>query len=173
MRELDRKIVGSLVGAIAIAIAPATSLAQLGPELPRSEGSEPTGEDCPEPMRGSTVSASAIDRGIALDFETETRAQVGGLRLHLRYLAAILQQHSTAHAVGDTAAAAMPPLEILVNDIAAGARMTMRATHAEDVAALRALGEELEEVWVTSPCAPEMSMPSSGRDTPDSVQARK
>lgn len=154
MRKLFTRTAKNLLAAVVVVVAaPASSVAQ-------GEASG-NGEDCPEPLRGSTLSTEEVRSGIVLIFETATRAQVDGLREHLRELATALEEESGAAQAGPTP---VPTLEAKVSNTATGARLTLRTPLARDVPELRAVGRDLEEAWPSSPCAAGMSMPSSGRD---------
>jgi hypothetical protein len=161
------RLVASLVGVVVVTGVQGTSLAQVGLQTDPLE--------CPEGLRESALSARPVERGVELSFTSATAPQVKLLREELRMLAKVLEHRSRM--VPDPRepdTVPIPPLEIMVNDAAFGARLTIHAVRPDDVPGLHALGRGLEDAWVESACGlgPEMRMPSSGIDRPISDEPR-
>jgi hypothetical protein len=155
MSRFAARIAGSVVGVL-VAIAPYTTRADEAIE------EETPAVDCPDALRGSTVSAKEIRYGVSLEFATASKALVPGLRRHVRDLEAYLSKHGN---LADPAAQEpVRRIKVELHNTATGARVTLEASRAADIFDLRVLGEQFEDAWKESTCGPESSMPSSGRD---------
>jgi hypothetical protein len=103
---------------------------------------------CPMHVAGTTVAASDVEGGVALDF-TST-GDVSELRDRVRHMA---EMHNTHHASGDVAEAheehgegdeagahaclMMPPATASVSELEGGVRLSLLATDPADITALR------------------------------------
>lgn len=164
MTRLDAKFAGA-VTAVMIVIAPYSVRADdLHPDYPEdtedTDGS--SAADCPDALRGSTVSARSIRNGVSLEFSTASKALVPGLRGHVRDLEAFLSEHTEL--ASNPATGTSTRIKVAFSNTTTGARVTLEAEKPADIIDLRALGEQFEEAWKMSACGPETSMPSSGRD---------
>ncbi len=110
---------------------------------------------CPEAMRGVVLVSRQISGGVALEFTSPRRRQVPGLREQLREAALAVETYSKAmlrEAAHAPAQLQFPPLEISVNDVGAGARVSVRAQRARDLPELLDLARQLELFWSHSDC---------------------
>ena len=157
----------SLAGAaLAFAVGIAGDGLAHAQEQPGSAQPEPgPGQEvttCPEVMQGVKVSAEAVKKGVALEFTTPRQERVKELRYQLRELGRSLEEESKAGPGVErapqgaeeqpTPEAAVPPLDIAVEDIDSGARVIVRAERSGDVQQLRELGEGFEQFWATTDC---------------------
>jgi hypothetical protein len=110
---------------------------------------------CPEAMRGAVLVARPISGGVALEFTSPRRRQVTGLREQLREAALAVETYSKVplrSAVAEPAQLPIPPLDISVNDVGAGARVSIRAQRARDLPELLDLARQVELYWSYSDC---------------------
>ncbi len=144
--------------AATIAALTAGGVASAGPpQVVPYEDPEEAARRCPEVMRGVALIFRPIPGGIALEFTSPRQHQVPELRKQLREAALVVEQHSKApipvHAeAGDPESIRIPPLDISVNDVGAGARVVIRAQRARDVPELLELARALELFWSHSDC---------------------
>lgn len=114
---------------------------------------------CPEVLRGVAFVVRPVAGGVALEFTSPRQHEVPELREQLRDAALVIEMHSKAsmQPVSDPAETGVriPPVEISVNDVAAGARVIIRAQRAGDLPALLELVGALEVFWARSDCNPE------------------
>jgi hypothetical protein len=111
--------------------------------------------ECPAPFQGVKVSAADIPDGVSLDFQNPNRAHVRQMRVQLREVAEMLEQHGTqVQTTGtDDEHVEFPPVDLDVKNITAGARVTVRAARLRDVPVIRELAFGFAEFWGESPCA--------------------
>jgi hypothetical protein len=154
-----------LIPAACIAAAVGTVAASPAPGRvgPRRLIQVPEGEDaprqCPEALRGVSLELRPIRGGVALEFTSPRRLQVPGLREQLREAALVIEQYSRAQLrvarAADTAEAeppSIPPLEISVTDVGAGARVLLRPQRARDLPELIELARTFELLWSRTDC---------------------
>jgi hypothetical protein len=113
---------------------------------------------CPQVLRDVSLVARPTPDGVVLELTTGRPHAVAELRDQLRDAALLLERRSKARlrAAADapgTARAAVPPLEISVSDVGAGARVVIRAQRARDLPELLELAYELELLWARSDCS--------------------
>src|SRR6187402_1030636 len=102
---------------------------------------------CPAAMRGVVLVSRKISGGVSLEFTSPRRRQVPGLREQLREAALAVETYSKAPLRGWMMAPAqrpIPPIDISVNDVGAGARVSVRAQRARDLPELLDLARALE-----------------------------
>ncbi|HWO24159.1 MAG TPA: hypothetical protein VNO30_35695 [Kofleriaceae bacterium] len=110
---------------------------------------------CPEAMRGVALVSRPISGGVALEFTSPRRRQVPELREQLREAALAVQTYSKAPLRGallSPGQVPIPPLDISVDDVGAGARVSVRAQRARDLPELRDLARTLQRFWSRSDC---------------------
>jgi hypothetical protein len=110
---------------------------------------------CPEAMRGVELVSRPISGGVALEFRSSRRRQVPELREQLRDAALAVETYSKAplrSALVAPGQVPIPPLDISVDDVGAGARVSVRAQRARDLPELRDLARALERYWSRSDC---------------------
>jgi hypothetical protein len=110
---------------------------------------------CPIVFRGAKVAQKPLKNGVTIDFTTALKDNVPELRSQLREVAAMIEQHSST--VQTDAAeqddVAFPPVDLEVSNIAAGARVTVRAARFRDIPVVQELARSFtEEVWPTTDC---------------------
>jgi hypothetical protein len=145
--------------AAAVAVLTASAVGSAGPPprvVPYDEPRESV-RQCPEVMRGVALVFRPITGGIAIEFSSPRQYQVPELRQQLREAAIVVEQHSKAplpvSAIDeDPEAARIPPLDISVNDVGAGARVIIRARRARDIPEILELARALELFWLHSDC---------------------
>jgi hypothetical protein len=140
-----------LAPAIAIAILATSGAAR----------AEEPARQCPTVLRGVALVIRPIAGGVALDFMTPRQHEVPALRGQLREAALVLEQHSKtflrpAAATAEPRGVRIPPLDISVNDVAAGARVIIRTQRARDTPELLDLAHSLELFWERSDCNEDM-----------------
>jgi len=146
--------------AAAVAVLTATSIGNAGP--PQVVPYEDPGEDarrCPEVMRGVALVFRPIEGGIVLEFTSPRQQQVPELRQQLREAAVVVEQHSKEPVPMDASEpeqVRIPPLDISVNDVGAGARVIIRAQRAGDIPEVLELARALEMFWLNSDCNEEV-----------------
>lgn len=110
---------------------------------------------CPAAMRGVVLVSRPISGGVALEFTSSRRRQVPELREQLREAALAVETYSKAPLRGMFVAPGqipIPPLDISVDDVGAGARVSIRAQRARDLPELLDLARTLKRVWSYSDC---------------------
>jgi hypothetical protein len=113
---------------------------------------------CPQVLRDVSLVARPMADGVVLELTTGRAHAVAELRDQLRDAALLLERRSkaplraAAEAPG-TVRAPVPPLEISVNDVGAGARVVIRAQRARDLPEILELVYELELLWARSDCS--------------------
>jgi hypothetical protein len=112
-------------------------------------------EECPQAFQGAKVTASKLTEGVSLEFRASHRALIPLLREQVREVADMIEQHSTQTQTtgADDEQIEFPPVDLSVNDVALGARVTVRAARLQDIPALRELAFGFAEFWKTSVCA--------------------
>jgi hypothetical protein len=146
------------VAAGALAAPPAAG--RVGPRriinVPQAEEAP---RQCPEALRGVSLALRPIPGGVALEFTSPRRLQVPELREQLREAAFAIGQYSRAQlrvvraTDGDAAEApSIPPLEISVTDVGAGARVLIRPQRARDLPELVGLARTFELLWSRTDC---------------------
>jgi hypothetical protein len=116
------------------------------PEVPRR---------CPPVLRGVSMEIQPISGGVVLELTAPRPQQVAELREQIRDAAMVVEKYSKAPPQGllvEMEPARLPPLEISVNDVGAGARVLIRAQRARDLPELLELAHSLELVWERSDC---------------------
>lgn len=116
------------------------------PEVPRR---------CPPVLRGVSMVIQPVTGGVALELTAPRPQQVAELREQIRDAAMVVEKYSKAPPQGllvEMEPARLPPLEISVNDVGAGARVVIRAQRARDLPELLELAHALELVWERSDC---------------------
>jgi hypothetical protein len=148
--------------AAAVAVLTASTAASAGPPkvVPYDEVREED-RQCPEVMRGVALIFRPIPGGVILEFTSPRQHEVAELRQQLREAAIVIEQHSKApirvsKSESEEEAARIPPLDISVNDVGAGARVVIRAQRARDVPELLELARALELFWAHSDCHDEV-----------------
>ena len=117
---------------------------------------------CPTAMRGVDLALRPIPGGVALEFTSARRRQVPGLREQLRETAFAVEQYSKASVrmldVADREGSPphLPPLDISVSDVGAGARVLVRTQRARDMPELLELARTFERFWSGSDCNEEI-----------------
>jgi hypothetical protein len=117
---------------------------------------------CPAAMRGVDLSLRPIAGGVALEFTSARRRQVPGLREQLREAAFAVEQYSKVSvrmlniADSENSAPHVPPLDISVSDVGAGARVLVRTQRARDMPELIELARTFERMWSGSDCNEEI-----------------
>ena len=141
-------------------VAASPAAGRVGPrrviQLPAAEEAP---RQCPQALRGVSLELRPIPGGVALEFTSPRRLQVPGLREQLREAAMAIQQYSRAQLrvarASDAAEAeppSIPPLEISVTDVGAGARVLIRPQRARDLPELIALARTFELLWARTDC---------------------
>ena len=155
MQRIERNVGAAVVMVFLATADHGVSLAQAPPTM----GTEPDIEaPCSEIVRGVTISTRNIQSGVELDFKTPRLEDLVELRLQLRQAAAIVEYHSKMWGLAAQqepafeSPAPIPPVDISVKDSGAGARVSVRAERAQDIAALRELVQGFEEFWEQSEC---------------------
>jgi hypothetical protein len=111
--------------------------------------------ECPAAFQGVQVSAAELRDGVSIDFRNPNRAHVRQMRVQLREVAEMLEQHGTQlQTTGDEDEhVEFPPVDLDVKNITTGARVTVRAARLRDVPVIRELAFGFAEFWGESPCA--------------------
>lgn len=118
--------------------------------------------DCPPIMRGVSLVLKPISGGVTLDFTSQRLDQTRELRKQLRDAAIVVELHSKAPPDETSEPpVVIPPIKISVDDLGAGARVTIRPERAADIAELRELAQALESIWTRANCggAPKKRLP--------------
>jgi hypothetical protein len=148
-----------LVAAAVAALTVGTVASAGPPQVVPYEPPQVQAQRCPEVMRGVALVFRPIPGGIALEFSSPRQHEVPELRKQLREAALVVEQHSKAPmqvSAGDSESIRIPPLDISVNDVGAGARVVIRAQRARDVPELLELARALELFWAHSDCHEEI-----------------
>lgn len=110
-------------------------------------------EECPAAFRGAKVTATKQPGGVTLDFRNGNHGIVADMRIQLRAVAEMIEEHGTQkQTAGETDEVEFPPVALDVKDIVLGARVTVRATRLRDIPAIRDLAFGFAEYWKTSAC---------------------
>ena len=145
-----KKILGALAVVVGLA---ATTAAQ---EAPGTE--EVPNPECPDFIRGAKLTVTNVDQGVQFKLLAGQPVHVESLRAMTRELAEFVEAHepSTTTMPEDPAAATqtlpIPPIEIVVKDVAGGALVTVKAENRTDVNELRLQAESVQELWRSSQC---------------------
>ena len=131
-----------------VALLGAEATAQAPPEDDDQQQTE-----CPEFVRGSTLSVKKVDRGVQLTIATPRPKNVRLLRA-MTYQAAgyIESQQRAPSSEDDTVQEGLPPLDLTVADIAGGARVSILAVNKSDVAMVREQANKLQQLWRFNVC---------------------
>lgn len=120
---------------------------------------EPAAVDpgCPAAFANVGLALQNVDGGVTFHFTARNKAMVGELRHLLREAAISLEHHSKVAAMQTDVQHTrdewvLPALDISVRDVAAGARVTVRAELRGDVADVRANARVFRRAWLTHPC---------------------
>jgi hypothetical protein len=147
--------------AAAVAVVAASAVGSAGPPqvVPYEEAEAE--RQCPEVMRGVALVFRPIAGGVMLEFTSPRQHEVPELRQQLREAAVVVEQHSKAPMpasldAADPEAARIPPLDISVNDVGAGARVLIRAQRARVIPEVLELARALELFWLHSDCNEEV-----------------
>jgi hypothetical protein len=111
-------------------------------------------QECPMAFQGARVAAMKTREGVALEFKNANDTQLPQMRAQLREVAVMIEQRSTltqTASIDDEVE--FPPVDLGVQNIAQGARVTVRAARLRDIPALRELAFGFAEFWKTSPCS--------------------
>jgi len=117
------------------------------PEAPRR---------CPEALRGVELALRPFPGGVVLAFTSPRLPQVPELREQLRQAALVIEMYSKAPNLGLAATpdqGRIPPLEISVSDVGAGALVVIRTQRARDLPELLDLARAVELLWSRSDCS--------------------
>jgi len=115
----------------------------------------PAPRQCPEIMRDVELVLRPVTGGISLEFTSQRPRQVAALRDQLRDAALVVETYSKLPERGlllQPADSRIPPLEISVNDVGAGALVVIRAQRARDLPELLDLARAFELLWSRSDC---------------------
>ena len=144
---------------VAAALAVLTASAPGRADAPRIIPHDATEDvrQCPPPMRGASLVLRPLTGGVAIDVTTPRRQLVPALREQLRDIALVVEMHSKtpvhmAASDDDAPAVRIPPLDISVNDVGAGARVIIRTQRARDLPELLELARALQLFWERSDC---------------------
>ncbi len=115
--------------------------------------------ECPDLLRGVGVALQQVEGGMAFTFTTPRTSEVGELRHMLRMSAALVEAHSQESSPGteemsDFSTIELLPVDIEIDDMGAGARVTVRAERTADTRELRRQSRKFELVWARSSCGP-------------------
>ena len=148
---------------IAAAVGALSATPAAGRVGPRRVINVPEAEEaprqCPEALRGVSLALRPIPGGVALEFTSPRRLQVPELREQLREAAFAIEQYSRAQVrvarAADRSEAeppTIPPLDVSVTDVGAGARVLIRPQRARDLPELVALARTFELLWSRTDC---------------------
>lgn len=139
-------------------LLPACLVALLGAEAaaqPPGAGA-PEQADCPQFVRGSTLSTTEIDGGVQFTITTTMAGHVQRLRAMIHHAAGYLESGepaaSSARSAEQMPQARPAPLEITVSDVSGGASVKVTARHQVEVRTLRAQAKQLEQLWSSDEC---------------------
>lgn len=111
-------------------------------------------EECPAAFQGARVKATKLREGVALEFKNTNRAQLQDMRDQLREVAEMIEQQSTLTQTASLDEPVdFPPVDLMVADIAQGARVTVRAARFRDIPALQEIAFGFAEFWKQSSCS--------------------
>lgn len=151
----------TLVPAAAIAILLGTSgaarTAPLPGFAPTSASPKREARRCPQALRSVALVTSAVDGGVAIELTSPRAREVAALREQLREAALSLEMYSKRPVRPEAddpspAEVQLPPLDVSVKDVGAGARVIIRAERARDLPELLELTRALELFWSRSDC---------------------
>ena len=115
---------------------------------------EDESEECPVAFQGARVKATKLREGVALEFKNTNRAQLQDMRDQLREVAQMIEQQSTLTQTASLDEPVdFPPVDLIVADIAQGARVTVRAARFRDIPALQEIAFGFAEFWKQSSCS--------------------
>jgi hypothetical protein len=115
-------------------------------------------DECPAAFQGARVKATKLREGVSLEFKNTNRAQLQDMRDQLREVAQMIEQQSTlTQTASFDEAVEFPPVDLMVADIAQGARVTVRAARFRDIPALQEIAFGFAEFWKQSSCAAPMT----------------
>lgn len=115
--------------------------------------------ECPDIMRGLSLSVRDVKGGIELDITTPQRERVAEVREEARAAATELEKRSKASPSTKTMSTSLdtepqlPPMTIQVRDIATGVRVTVRPDRTSDLDMIRRGGRGLQDFWTGANCA--------------------
>ncbi len=122
--------------------------------IAETETIEGSPDECPVAFQGARVKAKKAREGVVLEFKNPNRAQLQDMRDQLREVAQMIEQQST---LTQTASldepVEFPPVDLIVADIAQGARVTVRAARFRDIPALQEIAFGFAEFWKQSSCS--------------------
>ena len=111
-------------------------------------------DECPLAFQGASVKATKLREGVALEFKNTNRAQLQDMRDQLREVAQMIEQQSTlTQTASFDEPVDFPPVDLMVADIAQGARVTVRAARFRDIPALQEIAFGFAEFWKQSACS--------------------
>ncbi len=122
-------------------------------------------EECPPAFKGATVTPLPASGGAQLEFRTGHRENVEDLRIQLRAVGEMIEQHGTEkQTTSDAEVVQFPPVDIDVKDITLGARVTVRASRLRDRGVVRDLAYGFAEFWKTSACVEQLVSARESRE---------
>lgn len=138
-------------------VALATVLASAAPASADDVGFVIEQEECPAAFKGVGLALRDVDGGVAFDFTTPRKHAVADLRRLLREAAILLEEHTETEAARTDVQRmpddfVLPALDITVKDVAAGARVTVRAEARRSLVDVRANARLFRRVWLSHPC---------------------
>lgn len=121
-------------------------------------GASPAAAECPELLQDVGVALTPVEGGMAFTFTTPRPHEVMQLQEMLRMSAVIVEQHSQEAAtsteeMADFATIQLLPVDIAIDDLRAGARITVLAERTADTSEVRRQARKFELVWTRSSCA--------------------
>lgn len=125
--------------------------AALGAALLMTPAAADVAYECPPVMRGVSLVLKSVDGGVTIDFTSRRGDQARELRRQLRDAAVVIELHSKAPK-DEPVAVTIPPIDISVDDVGAGARVTIRPERAQDIGELRELAQAFEAIWLRANC---------------------
>ena len=111
-------------------------------------------DECPAAFQGARVKATKLREGVSIEFKNTNRAQLQDMRDQLREVAQMIEQQSTlTQTASFDEPVDFPPVDLMVADIAQGARVTVRAARFRDIPALQEIAFGFAEFWKQSSCS--------------------
>ena len=132
----------SMACLFALILAATNSRAQTPGQDDDEAQSQPA--SCPLFLRGSKLTVRKIDRGVQLTITTSNPESVHPVRTMTHNAASYVESYERPHG--------LPPLELTVADVTGGAKMSVKAENAADVAPLQEQAKKLAELWRTDDC---------------------
>jgi hypothetical protein len=107
--------------------------------------------ECPDFVRGAKLSMRNIDGGVEIKITTPWTTHLQPLRDLLHQLAVVVEDHTHAVRLVQEEGE-IPPIDIVVKDVDAGALITVKADNAKHIPLVREQAKMLDEFWQSSEC---------------------